>query len=84
MLRPAAFFFMYLLYLDDSGSVQNASDRHIVLAGLAVFERKSHWFSSELDNIAARLWPSGPTSLEFRGTDIIGGKKQWRRLEKLG
>ena len=34
--RPP-FFFMYLLYLDNSGSVQNASDRHIVLAGLAVF-----------------------------------------------
>jgi hypothetical protein len=34
---------MYLLYLDDSGSVRNAADRHIVLAGLAVYERQPHW-----------------------------------------
>ncbi len=76
---PAA---MHLLYLDDSGSVGNAEDRHIVLAGLAVFERQPHWFSSRLDAIAQRLWPSSPKSLEFRGTDILGGKKHWRAIEK--
>jgi len=32
---------MYLLYLDDSGSAQNASDRHIILVGLAVLS-ESH------------------------------------------
>ncbi|WP_200862169.1 DUF3800 domain-containing protein [Asticcacaulis sp. YBE204] len=73
---------MYLLYLDDSGSVQNAEDSHIVLAGLAVFERKPHWFSQELDQIARRVWPDNPAGLEFRGNDIRGGKKQWRGIEK--
>jgi hypothetical protein len=73
---------MYLLYLDDSGSVQNASDRHIVLAGVAVFERQPHWLSEELDAIAQRLWPESPKSLEFRGTDILGGKKHWRGIGK--
>ena len=70
--------FMYLLYLDDSGSVQNPDDRHIILAGLAVFERQPHWFSEKLDAIAAKMWPENPSALEFRGTDIIGGKKHWR------
>jgi hypothetical protein len=74
--------FMYLLYLDDSGSVQNASDRHIVLAGVAIYERQPHWFSEKLDLIAQRIWPENPNSLEFRGTDILGGKKHWRGVGK--
>ena len=75
-------FHMYLLYLDDSGSVQNASDRHIVLAGVAVFERQPHWFSEKLEAIAESIWPENPNSLEFRGTDILGGKKHWRGVGK--
>ena len=43
---------MYLLYLDDSGSVSNAEDRYIVLAGIAVFERQIHWLSEQFDIIA--------------------------------
>jgi hypothetical protein len=73
---------MYLLYLDDSGSVQNAGDRHIILAGIAVFERKPHWFSKQLDTIAERVWPENPANLEFRGADILGGKKHWRGIGK--
>jgi hypothetical protein len=69
---------MHVLYLDDSGSVQNPSDRHIVLAGLSVFERSPHWLSGKLDAIAEKVWPDNPTGVEFRGTDIIGGKKHWR------
>jgi hypothetical protein len=77
-----AFPIMYLLYLDDSGSVQNPDDRHIVLAGLAVFERQPHWFSEKLDAIARRVWPESPATLEFRGADILNGKKHWRGVEK--
>ncbi len=73
---------MHLLYLDDSGSVKNASDSHIVLAGVSVFERQPHWFSGRLDEIAARLRPDAPQEIEFRGTDIRGGKKAWRRIPK--
>jgi len=73
---------MHLLYLDDSGSVGNVDEKHIVLAGLAVFERQPHWFSQRLDEIAARVWPDSPKTLEFRGADILGGKKQWRGIGK--
>lgn len=73
---------MYLLYLDDSGSVSNPADKHIVLAGLAVFERQPHWLSEKLDAIAARVWPDSPSSIEFRGADILGGKKHWRGVER--
>jgi hypothetical protein len=73
---------MHLLYLDDSGSVGNPGDRHIILAGIAVFERQPHWFSKRLDEISARIWPDSPTNLEFRGADIWSGKKQWRGVGK--
>lgn len=73
---------MHLLYLDDSGSVRNAEDRHIVLAGIAVFERQPHWFSERLDAIAQSVWPDNPTDLEFRGADILGGKRHWRGITK--
>src|ERR1017187_7956043 len=73
---------MYLLYLDDSGSVSNPQDEHIVLAGMAVFERQAHWLTESLDKIAESLWPSSPESLEFRGADILSGKQHWRGLGK--
>lgn len=81
---PAAFSAgpMHLLYLDDSGSVGNASDRHIILAGVSVFERKPHWFSQSLDRIADGVWPNDPQHLEFRGADIFSGKRHWRGVER--
>lgn len=71
---------MYLLYLDDSGCVTNPQDRHVVLAGLAVFERKPHWFTKEMDAIAERVAPDN-ASIEFRGVDIHSGRKGWRKIK---
>lgn len=73
---------MYLLYLDDSGSTGNSADRHIVLAGIALFERQPHWFVERLDAIAGRVWPDNPAGLEFRGSDILSGRKHWRGIPK--
>lgn len=73
---------MQLLYLDDSGSVQNKADQHIILAGLAVGERDPHWISRDLDGFAQAVWPDNPLGLEFRGSDIFTGKKHWRGQEK--
>jgi hypothetical protein len=53
VLRPAAFSdHMHLLYLDDSGSVGNPQDRHIILAGFSIFEREGHWLSKNMDELA--------------------------------
>jgi hypothetical protein len=73
---------MHLLYLDDSGSVKNAADRHIILAGLSVFERLPHWLSRSLDGIAKDVWPQDPENIEFRGVNIFAGRKQWRGVTK--
>jgi hypothetical protein len=86
--RPAAFLLfgiklgVHLLYLDDSGSTKNAQDHTVILAGVAVFERRPFWFSKSLDELAAELFPEDPHALEFRGNDILGGKKQWRKIDK--
>jgi Protein of unknown function (DUF3800) len=72
---------MHLLYLDDSGSVGNPSDKHVILAGMAIHEKRGHWLSQSLNDLAHRVWP-GSSSLEFRGTDIRGGKKHWRGIGK--
>ncbi|EJW12966.1 hypothetical protein A33M_1310 [Rhodovulum sp. PH10] len=73
---------MYLLYLDDSGSADNPADRHVVLAGVALFERQPHWFSERLDALAQRVWPDNPAGLEFRGGDILSGRKHWRGVPR--
>ncbi len=73
---------MHLLYLDDSGSVGNPADKHIILAGLAVHELKPHWISHSLDKIAEKVWPSDPRSIEFHGSEILTGKKHWRGVPR--
>ncbi|MCE7029847.1 DUF3800 domain-containing protein [Jiella avicenniae] len=73
---------MYLLYLDYSGSSGNASDKHVILAGFAVFERQPHWLSLKLDDLAKEMWPENPQGLEFRGADMFSGKRHWRGVEK--
>ena len=44
---------MYILYLDESGSVGSINEQHFVLGGVAVFERRIHWISKELNRRAA-------------------------------
>ena len=73
---------MHLLYLDDSGSVGNAADRHLILAGVAVFERLPYWFSGHLDVIARKIAPESWQDLEFRGSDIFAGRKRWRKIKR--
>jgi hypothetical protein len=73
---------MYLLYLDDAGSVQNASDRHIVLAGIALFERQIHFLDKLLNELAAEIFPESPLELEFHASHMLSGKGIWRSMPK--
>lgn len=73
---------MRLLYLDDSGSSANASDSHLILAGLSVPQKKPWWISKNLDKIANRCWPDNPQGLEFRGSDIFSGRRHWRGIRR--
>lgn len=74
---------MHLLYLDDSGSVKNASDAYLVLAGISASERRPYYLCQELDRIAEKVWPNSPETIEFRGVDMISGRKHWRGIDKI-
>ena len=82
LARPP-FSFMHLLYLDDAGSVGNPSDKHFVLAGIAVFERQTHWLDAGLENLAGSLGYSNPSDIEFHGNQILSGRGPWRRIPRV-
>jgi len=70
---------MHLLYLDESGSVSDPTQKHFVLAGLAVFERSTHWIETELNRIAERFAPDDPYSIELHGSPMRSGSQGWSR-----
>lgn len=77
------FFFtradMHLLYLDESGSVADPTQRHFVLAGISVFERTAHWVEQKLNEIAARFSPENPYAVELHGSPMRSGREGWKR-----
>ncbi len=62
---------MYLLYVDESGSPQDPNQQYFVLAGVAVFERKTHWLEQALDNLASRIDPNEPERKFLNSTAFI-------------
>lgn len=74
---------MYLLYLDDAGSVGNASERYFVLAGVALFERQTWFLEKALDDVASSVAHPEPKKLELHGNEIASGRKFWRSIEKV-
>jgi hypothetical protein len=73
---------MYLLYADESGTVQDASQQYFVLAGFCVFERQCYWLGEELEKIAARFDAADTASVELHGSPMLSGKKKWRHYPK--
>ena len=58
MYRPTAIVIastIFILYLDDSGSVKNPRERHFVLAGIAVYERQAYHLISRADSFVSSL-----------------------------
>jgi hypothetical protein len=73
---------MYVLYLDDAGSVTNPKERHFVLAGIAIYEQQIHWLGQELERVAATTKHHTPDKLELHGNQILAGRNWWRSVEK--
>jgi hypothetical protein len=69
---------MHLLYLDESGSVADPNQKYFVLAGVAIFERTTHWIEQELNDIAARFSPHDPYSVELHGSPMRSGRDGWK------
>lgn len=69
---------MHLLYLDESGSVADPSQKYFVLAGVSVFERKTHWVEQQLNQVAQRFAPHDPYSIELHGSPMRSGREGWK------
>lgn len=75
---------MHLLYVDDSGSVGNATEKHFILGGVAVFERAVYHIIKGLDDVVAGFGIGGsPHDIELHGTEMYGGRSEpWRSIAK--
>lgn len=69
---------MHLLYVDESGSAADPAQKYFVLAGVAVFERKTHWVEQELNKVAAKFSPSDPYTVELHGSPMRSGREGWK------
>ncbi|WP_404403274.1 DUF3800 domain-containing protein [Pelagibacterium halotolerans] len=73
---------MYLLYVDDSGDIDDPNLTHFVLGGFAIFERQTYWLSKELDAIAERFDAADPHSIELHGNPMVQGNRGWKRFPR--
>ncbi len=46
---------MYLLYADESGSIDDPNGDFFVLAGISIFERQTHWLDQKIETVAQRF-----------------------------
>jgi hypothetical protein len=83
VVLPWPSFFMYLLYLDHAGAIEDPGQHHFVLAGISVFERQTYWLAQQLEQIAARFNPADPFSIELHGSPMHGGRSEWRKFPVL-
>lgn len=74
---------MYLLYLDDSGSNDDPTQKYLVLGGVSIFERQVHFVTKKLNEIAERLNPLDPHAVEFHASEIFSGRTApWDKIQK--
>jgi hypothetical protein len=77
------FYFMHLLYLDDSGSVLNSNEEYIVLGGLSIYETQGFYLSNELDKIAQSIDPKNYGDIEFHASEIFSRRTPpWDKLSR--
>jgi len=75
---------MFILYIDGSGSVSNADEKHFVLAGVAVFERTVFHAIKALDDIVDSFGLGQPFhETELHGSPMLQGKSDpWKSIAR--
>lgn len=66
---------VYLLYIDESGSVQNPNEDYFVLAGVSVFERQVFHLLEATDNFVRTLGLEDPDAAELHASVMASGKE---------
>jgi hypothetical protein len=69
---------LHLFYVDESGSVADPSQKYFVLAGISIFERKTHWVEQDLNAIAAKFDAATPHNIELHGSPMRSGRDGWK------
>lgn len=65
---------MHLLYVDDSGSVSSADERHFILGAVSVFERGLHHLSNDVDECVRAYDLGDPADIELHAVQMYHGK----------
>lgn len=65
---------MYILYVDDSGSISNANERFFILAGIAVYERSIYHLIKGADDCVEKFGLGPECDVELHATDMYGGR----------
>lgn len=74
---------MHLLYLDDSGSVENKNEEYVILGGISVHESTAHYVTNKMDSLAESIDPSNPDEVEFHASEIFARRTHpWNGLNK--
>ncbi len=74
---------MHILYADIAGSVGNPKERHIIMAGVAVYETAIYHVMRELDAVVQRHFPDhNPANIELHGNAITAGRRFWRSVPR--
>ena len=61
---------MQLLYLDEAGT--HPGTRHVVVGGLAIFERSAYWLQQDLGAVVQRFYPETHASVELHASPASG------------
>lgn len=65
---------MHILYVDDSGSPDNPSDKFFVLGGISVFERGIYHLIKAADDIVASFDIGDPDEIELHGSPMYSAR----------
>ena len=73
---------MHILYVDDSGSVGDSTQRYFVLGGVSVFERGLYHLIEQADDCVVGFDIGDSAEIELHGTDMYGGRgAPWSRIK---
>lgn len=76
------FYFVYLLYVDESGDggLAAGSSKHLVLAGAAMHEGQWKSLNSAVDTVQHKHFPQAGSPVEFHASEIRNRRKAFGRM----
>jgi hypothetical protein len=72
---------MHILYVDESGSVDNPTESFFVLAGISVFERAIYHLIKAVDDLIASFQLGDPNETELHSSPMYSGRELWRTIK---